>query len=175
MTQKVRVATKLRTSVESAWLEYYGTDNIIHSLGGCVNGRMLACSDGEAYWLDDGGKTLEKDIEEGMTTGLLEDKNTIYLIQHNGEKMIIEPIKQQSHAGKRWEIFYNKLTSRYAQGNSPYDEAFEQLNEGRLWNADVYGNGDYFTEDNIRIVEMDGDKRREGILFTSQNKGDCIL
>ena len=33
------------------------------------------------------------------------------------------------------------------------------------------GNGDYFTEDNIRIVEMDGDKRREGILFTSQNKG----
>lgn len=171
MTQKVRVATKLRTSVESAWLEYYGTDNIIHSLGGCVNGRMLACSDGEAYWLDDGGKTLEKDIEEGMTTGLLEDKNTIYLIQHNGEKMIIEPIKQQSHAGKRWEIFYNKLTSRYAQGNSPYDEAFEQLNEGRLWNADVYGNGDYFTEDNIRIVEMDGDKRREGILFTSQNKG----
>lgn len=171
--QKIQVYRRRKTEMRNVQLEGYWVIDKVHSLGGCMDGRVLGASDEKIFWLeqDRSLKSAGKIMEEGMTAGMFEDGDTRYLVQYNGSRMVIAQGDDWDKAPVRWEIPYEKLTSRYRAGDSAHDQAFEELNQEYLGSANVYSNADFYTEKGVLRAELDYDGKRDGFLLTSMNKG----
>ena len=154
-------------------LEGYWVIDKVHSLGGCVDGRVLGASDEEIFWLEQDRSLTSagKIMEEGMTAGMFEEGDIRYLVQYNGSRMVIAQGDDWDKASVRWEIPYEKLTSRYGVGDSSHDQAFGELNQEYLGFVNVYSNADFYTEKGVLRTEFNYDGKRDGFLLTSMNKG----
>ncbi len=172
-TQSLEVKTWRKTKMKSVQLEGHWVLDEIHTLGGCVNGRILAASDTEVFWLNQ-DRSLEKAgklKEEGMSVGILEDGEDLYLVQYDGSRMAAAKGENWDKASVRWEIPYEKLTSRYGEGDTFFDSAFGDLNQEYLKDVNVYNNGARYTEKTVLKTEFDFEGKRDGFLLTSMNKG----
>lgn len=172
-TQSLEVKTRRKTKMKNVQLEGYWINDKVHTLGGCVDGRILACSDTESFWLNQDRSTDEagKLMEEGMSVGILEERDGWYLVQYNGSKMAAAKGENWDKASVRWEIPYEKLTSRYEEGDTSFDSAFEDLNQEYLKDVNVYNNGDRYTEKTILKTQSLFGGTGDGFLLTSINKG----
>ena len=156
-------------------------------------GNHILCSNEDSYsWILPGGELKDGgSLNEGRQVRAMEDGNRAYLLFNDSESMEVKA--DDFHSGSALDgylgemISYSRLDGTATEGDTVYDDAFQELNESKLPGGfNGYG-GVYLTEENLLKTGLSADFRTvarltglgadvfvpsgKGFLITHQDKG----